>query len=114
MATDGGFWVAAGARYKNDATGAPAYPPKTLLQVVLFAYSRGIVSSRAIARACEEHVTFIALCGDTRPHFTTIAHFVSSLGADIAPIFAAVLAVCDQPRPHRARYVRARRREAAQ
>ena len=39
------------ARYKNDATGAPAYPPKTLLQVVLFAYSRGIVSSRAIARA---------------------------------------------------------------
>jgi len=84
------------ARYKNDATGAPAYPPKTLLQMVLFAYSRGIVSSRAIARACEEHVTFIALCGDTRPHFTTIAHFVSTLGADIAPIFAAVLAVCDQ------------------
>ena len=83
------------ARYQNDATGASAYPPKTLLQVVLFAYLRGIVSSRAIARACEEHVTFIALCGDTRPHFTTIAHFVSTLGADIAPIFAAVLAVCD-------------------
>ncbi len=84
------------ARYKNDETGAPAYPPTTLLQVVLFAYARGIVSSRAIARACEEHITFIALCGDTRPHFTTIAHFVSTLGADLAPIFAAVLAVCDQ------------------
>ncbi len=84
------------ARYKNDVTGAPAYPPKTLLQVVRFAYSRGIVSSRAIARACEEHVTCIALCGDTLPHFTTIAHFVSTLGADIAPIFAAVLAVCDR------------------
>ena len=26
------------ARYKNDTTGAPAYLPKTLLQVVLFAY----------------------------------------------------------------------------
>ena len=25
------------ARYKNDATGVPAYPPKTLLQVMLFA-----------------------------------------------------------------------------
>jgi len=37
------------ARYKNDTTGAPDYLPKTLLQVVLFAYSRGIVSSRAIA-----------------------------------------------------------------
>ena len=84
------------ARYRNDTAGAPAYPPRMLLQVVLFAYSRGIVSSRAIARACTEHVTFIALCGDTRPHFTTIAQFVSTLGADIAPIFAAVLAVCDR------------------
>ena len=84
------------ARYRNDETGAPAYPPAMLLQVVLFAYARGIVSSRAIERACREHVTFIALSGDTAPHFTTIAHFVSTLGDDIAPIFAAVLAVCDQ------------------
>jgi len=84
------------ARYQNDRTGAPAYPPGMLLRVVLFAYSRGIVSSRAIARACEEHVTFIALSGDSRPHFTTIAHFVRTLGDQIAPIFAAVLAVCDR------------------
>jgi transposase len=84
------------ARYQNDTTGAPAYSPGMLLRVVLFAYSRGIVSSRAIARACEEHVTFIALSGDSRPHFTTIAQFVSSLGDQIAPIFAAVLAVCDR------------------
>lgn len=67
-----------------------------LLAVILFAYSHGTVSSRAIARACTEHVTFIALCGDTRPHFTTIAQFVSTLGADIAPIIAEVLAVCDR------------------
>ena len=84
------------ARYRNDTTGAPAYAPAMLLRVVLFAYSRGLVSSRAIARACEDHVTFIALSGDSRPHFTTIAHFVSTLGDQIAPIFAAVLAVCDR------------------
>jgi transposase len=82
-------------RIKNDLTGATAYPPALLLKVVLFAYSRGIVSSRAIARACEEHVTFIALRGTRTPHFTTIAHFVSTLGDDIARVFAAVLAVCD-------------------
>lgn len=28
-------------RYRNDRTGAPAYPPGLLLKVVLFAYSRG-------------------------------------------------------------------------
>ena len=83
------------ARFQNDATGAPAYPPALLLKVVLFAYSQGIVSSRQIERACQEHVTFIALCGDRAPHFTTIAKFVSSLGDDIARVFAAVLAVCD-------------------
>ena len=54
------------------------------------------MSSRAIARLCEDHVTFIALCRARTPHFTTIAAFVSTLGADIAHVFAAVLAVCDQ------------------
>ncbi len=54
------------ARFRNDVTGATAYPPAMLLAVVLCAYARGIVSSRAIARACEEQVTFISLCGDTR------------------------------------------------
>ena len=52
------------ARFRNDTTGASAYPPALLLKVVLFAYSQGIVSSRGIERACQEHVTFIALCGD--------------------------------------------------
>jgi transposase len=83
------------ARFRNDDTGAPAYPPAMLLKVVLCAYAHGIVSSRAIERLCQEHVTFIALSGDSAPHFTTIANFVSSLGADIARVFAAVLAVCD-------------------
>jgi transposase len=83
-------------RFRNDATGAPAYPPAMLLKIVLVAYAHGIVSSRAIERACRDHVTFIALCGDTAPHFTTIAAFVSTLGDDIAHVFAAVVAICDQ------------------
>jgi transposase len=83
------------ARFHNDETGAPAYPPALLLKVVLVAYAHGVVSSRGIEQLCREHVTFIALCGDTAPHFTTIAQFVSTLGADIARVFGAVVAVCD-------------------
>ena len=82
-------------RYGNDETGATAYPPAMLLKVILFAYSRGIVSSRGIERACREHVTFIALSGDSTPHFTTIAGFVSALGEDITNIFTQVLFICD-------------------
>jgi transposase len=84
------------ARFQNDATGAPAYPPALLLKVVLAAYAHGVVSSRGIERLCREHVTFIALCGDQPPHFTTIAAFVSTLGDDIARVFAAVVAICDR------------------
>lgn len=37
-------------RFRNDETGAPAYDPRILLKIILIAYSRGITSSRAIAR----------------------------------------------------------------
>lgn len=84
------------SRYCNDETGATAYPPAMLLKVVLFAYSRGLVSSRAIAQACVEQVTFIALSGDSQPHFTTVANFISTLSENIANVFGAVLAICDR------------------
>ncbi len=83
-------------RFCNDVTGATAYPPAMLLKVVLFAYSMGIISSRNIERACRQHVTFIALSGDSGPHFTTIAGFVSTLGDDIARIFTQILFICDK------------------
>ena len=40
------------ARFRNDVTGAPAYPAAMLRQVVRFAYSQGLVRSRAIERVC--------------------------------------------------------------
>jgi transposase len=82
------------AHYKNDVAGSKAYPPAMLLKVVLFAYSQGIVSSRGIERACRDHVTFMALSGDSAPHFTTIAAFVSGREKAICQVFAAVLAIC--------------------
>jgi transposase len=83
------------ARFRNDATGAPAYPPATLLKLILFAYSRGIVSSRGIEDACRTHVNFIALSGDSAPHFTTVAGFIRELGEQITDVFTQVLFICD-------------------
>ena len=82
-------------RYKNEETGAPAYDPRILLKIVLFAYSRGIVSSRRIAQACEENIIFMALSADTRPHFTTIADFIATMDKEIIHLFRDVLLVCD-------------------
>lgn len=83
-------------RFRNDETGAPAYDPRILLKVVLFAYSRGITTSRAIARCCAENVVFMALSANSRPHFTTIADFISGMDKQIAHLFLEVLLICDQ------------------
>ena len=48
-------------RYQNDITGAAAYNPAILLKIILFAYSRGIFSSRRIAQCCQENIIFMAL-----------------------------------------------------
>jgi transposase len=84
------------ARYRNDETGAAAYDPAVLLKIVLLGYARGLTSSRSIERACRENVVFMALSGDTQPHFTTIASFVARLPAEITAVFRDVLLVCDQ------------------
>jgi len=84
------------SRYKNAETGAPAYAPKILLKIVLFAYSRGIIHSRKIARACHENMVFVALSSNTKPHFTTIANFISSMDKATIQIFRDILLYCDK------------------
>ena len=80
----------------RTTTPAPPPTPAVLLKLILLAYSRGIVSSRAIERACRENVIFIAISGDSAPHFTTIANFIRELGDEIAQLFAQVLLICDR------------------
>jgi len=83
-------------RYRNDETGAPAYDPAILLKIILYAYSRGITSSRKIAQCCKENVIFMALSADTQPHFTTIADFISTLNEESIRLFLEVLMICDE------------------
>lgn len=84
------------ARFNNDETGAPAYDPRVMLKIVLLAYSRGLISSRSIERACRENVTFIAISGDSAPSYGHIAKFVRELGDDVAALFKQVLMTCDR------------------
>jgi len=81
-------------RYQNDDTGATAINPKVLLKVILFAYSRGMTSSRQIERVCGENILFMALSCGYKPDHSTIAHFVSSMQKEIESIFSNILLVC--------------------
>ena len=49
-----GFYAA----YRQDGRARPAYDPAMMVAVLLYAYARGIRSSRLIERACEEDVAF--------------------------------------------------------
>jgi transposase len=83
-------------RYNNDEKGRWAYDPKVLLKVILLAYSRGLIGSRKIERACKENVTFMALACGQQPDHSTIAAFVTSMADQILPLFRDVLLVCEE------------------
>ncbi len=83
-------------KYNNDDVGRPAYDPALLLKVVLLAYARGVIGSRRIETLCRENVLFMALSADCRPHFTTIADFISGSSDEIAKLFHQVLMICDE------------------
>lgn len=82
--------------YQNDDGGRPAYDPAILLKVILFAYAKGITSSREIQWCCETNILFKALSCDTVPHFTTIAGFVSRFPQQIEQLFEQILLICHE------------------
>jgi transposase len=61
--------------YRADGHGHPAYHPKTLLSVLLYAYAIGVRSSRQIERRCREDLAFRVLAGNHLPDHVTIARF---------------------------------------
>jgi transposase len=60
---------------RDDGHGDPAYDPKLLLGVLLYAYCLGMRSSRQIERRCTEDLAFRVLAGNQAPDHVTIARF---------------------------------------
>lgn len=83
-------------KYKNDTGGRAAYDPAILLKIVIYAYYRGVKSSRDIQWSCENNVMFMALACGMVPHFTSIASFVRSYPDAIADVFEQVVMLCDE------------------
>jgi len=46
----------------NDKTGRPAYNPRVLLKLILFSYSKGIISSRKIHDFAVHNIEAMAVC----------------------------------------------------
>src|ERR687891_388758 len=82
------------AAYRIDGRSRPPYDPAMMVAVLLYAYARGIRSSRVIERACEEDVAFRVLAAQQHPDHATIARFVERHQEAIAGLFGEVLTLC--------------------
>jgi transposase len=80
--------------YRVDGRSRPPYDPAMMVALLLYAYARGIRSSRVIERACEEDVAFRVLAAQQRPDHATIARFVERHQDALAGLFGEVLALC--------------------
>jgi transposase len=80
------------AKYGKE--GRPAYDPEMMLSVLLYAYSKGIRSSRKIAEACKEQLPYIWLTGNRAPDHCTIARFRQRHEAEMREVFVEVLRLC--------------------
>ena len=81
-------------RYQNDERGAAAYPPGALLKIILYCYSKGIISSRKIEKACQDNIIVKALAQDCEPDHDTIATFISTNSEAVRDLFTKVLLQC--------------------
>lgn len=80
--------------YHNDEMGARAYPPGVLLKIIIYSYSKGILSSRSMEKLCRENITAKALAEDCEPDHDTIAAFISSNHEAVEDLFTQVLIQC--------------------
>ena len=77
------------AKYEQEERGYPPYHPRMMVALLLYAYCRGIFSSRQIMQACQERISFRVLVSDDIPNFRTsrFCSFVRKPGWSNSPTF---------------------------
>jgi transposase len=79
---------------KNE--GRPAYHPRMMLKILIYAYSQKMPSSRVIARRCAEDVVFMWLAGMQKPDFRTISDFRKNNVKVLKKLFKQVVQICQK------------------
>ncbi len=79
--------------YKAEQ-GQPPYHPGMLVALLLHGYSRGLYSSRQLARACEERVDVMAVTGLNRPDLRTVSDLRKRHLTALSDLFVQVLRLC--------------------
>ena len=76
--------------------GQPPYDPAMMTALLLYAYCKGVYSSRRIAKASRERVDFMSIVGLDVPDFRTISDFRKRHLKALAALFSQVLKLCER------------------
>src|SRR5258708_36873144 len=77
-----------------EERGYPPYHPALMVARLLYAYSRGVYSSRRIAQACEERVDFMAVMALNPPGLRPTATFRQRPPKSVGGLFVQVGQLC--------------------
>lgn len=81
---------------RGDGRGLSAYHPLLLTRLLLYGYSIGVTSSRAIEKATYDNVAFRYLAADQHPDHDTIASFRQQHLEALAGLFLQALRLCEK------------------
>lgn len=81
-----------------EGGGRPAFDPRLLISLWVYAYSQGIGSAREVARRCEFDPAFQWLAGLQEVNYHTLADFRVNRGKELDELFTQVLAALSKER----------------
>lgn len=84
------------ARHREDGHGGQAFQVTTMLSILLYAYSIGVTSSRAIQQQCLENLAFRYLSANQVPNFRSVAKFRRRHLEAFEALFVDVLLLCKE------------------
>jgi transposase len=82
------------ATCKVGRAGQPPFAPAMLLALLIYAYSHGVRSSRAIERLCRRDAGYRFIVGDDVPDHSVIARFRQRHAERMKGVFLQVLELC--------------------
>ena len=81
---------------KYSWQGQKSYSPKSLIKIIFYGYTIGVLSSRKIRNGCKQDLGFIYLARLYRPDFRTISDFRKNNIEELGEYFVAILKYCNE------------------
>jgi transposase len=80
----------------TEVRGGPPYDPRLMVKILIYGYSHGITSSRALERRCHDDIAYGFLTAQQVPDFVAISRFRTRHAEAFKKLFTQSLALCAQ------------------